>query len=198
MSDEPSFSTFAALPYNGVSLDLPTFRLQLPDVVRMIEEALRSAQHRIPLSELGIHTLDPYFTVEPLVLERLQVVVVDAVPQLPFERFALPDMARLFPTSQAGIVFGAVLFVHESFAVDESLYFHELIHFLQMDLLGLERFLDIYVTGLVVHGYRENPLERIALELQNRFDSGEAPFHLPALVRKLTREIDLRFRDGAL
>lgn len=201
MDDQASDITFSQLamqPEGAVQVNLHEFRRRLPELVAAIQQALFEASGRIPLSELKIRTLDPYFTLEPELLSRVQIVVVDRVPEIPFERYALPDMARLFPTSRAGVAFGTLIFIQESFAVDESLYFHELVHLLQMEVLGIERFLDIYVTGLVLHGYKDNPLERAALQLQNRFDGSDAPFHLPAIVRKETREIEARFRKGTL
>jgi hypothetical protein len=51
-----------------------------------------------------------------------------------------------------------------------STLFHELVHAVQYQVLGLPRFADLYVRGFLNHGgYHGIPLERQAYELEERF-----------------------------
>jgi hypothetical protein len=54
----------------------------------------------------------------------------------------------------------------------ESLHFHELVHVVQWNQLGVDNFLLAYGIGLLQFGYRESPLEQMAYSLQAQFDEG--------------------------
>jgi len=58
------------------------------------------------------------------------------------------------------------------------LLFHELVHVVQYRLLGLDRFVAEYVQGWARNGffYESIPLERMAYELQGRFDLASGRF----------------------
>ena len=58
------------------------------------------------------------------------------------------------------------------------LLFHELVHVVQYRVLGLERFVAAYVRGWAENGlyYEAIPLERMAYELQSRFERAEGRF----------------------
>jgi len=67
------------------------------------------------------------------------------------------------------------------------LLFHELVHVLQYQELGLERFVRVYVMGWAAAGgrYLDIPLERDAYELDARFRSAPAqPFDVLGVVRE--------------
>ncbi len=49
---------------------------------------------------------------------------------------------------------------------NEALHFHELIHVVQWQSLGPERFLKTYAEGLERFGYRNSPLEKMAYEVE--------------------------------
>ena len=67
---------------------------------------------------------------------------------------------------------------------DESLHFHELIHILQWNELEADKFILAYALGLLEFGYSDSPFERIAYELQDKFDSGMQIENLEATVRR--------------
>ncbi len=86
--------------------------------------------------------------------------------------------ARLLPFELrhlAGITFGdTIVLTHRAPAGGPDWYrllFHELVHVVQYDLLGVDRFVDCYLTGWAQAGfrYREIPLERDARALEWRF-----------------------------
>lgn len=81
----------------------------------------------------------------------------------------------------AGITYGDLIFVHQSFPTERT-HFHELVHFLQWRALGVDRFLLTYGAGVIERGYAHSPLEAIAYDLQSQFDRGVALPDLESLV----------------
>jgi len=77
---------------------------------------------------------------------------------------------------------------YEGPATWRPLLFHELVHAVQYRVLGIDRFVSNYVHGWADHGfyYESIPLERMAYELQGRFDLGASRFSVEdAVVRAL-------------
>lgn len=80
-----------------------------------------------------------------------------------FEAASLPDFAHM-----AAITFVDTVVSHEPFS--DRLLFHELVHFVQYEKLGLEGFADKYVRGFLSGGsYEAIPLEMNAYQLDTRF-----------------------------
>ncbi len=71
----------------------------------------------------------------------------------------------------------------------EPLHFHELVHVIQWNVLGPERFLALYADGLERFGYRNCPLEVMAYELQTRFEKDRIPFDVQVEVAQRLREL---------
>ena len=66
------------------------------------------------------------------------------------------------------------------------LLFHELVHVVQYSLLGVDEFVERYVTGWARNGFRYHriPLERDARELEERFVANpNAAFPVQGMVR---------------
>ncbi len=83
--------------------------------------------------------------------------------QMGFEPAALPDFADM-----AAITFVDTVVSHEPFT--DRLLFHELVHVVQYQKLGLERFAVKYLSGFLGGGsYEAIPLEINAYELDARF-----------------------------
>jgi hypothetical protein len=97
----------------------------------------------------------------------------------------LPEFAEFENGSYEGITYLNTYFVQASVAASESLHFHELVHVVQWQHLGADRFLVAYALGhLMAGGYRANPLEVMAYDLQARFDQNAAPFDAETLTRR--------------
>jgi hypothetical protein len=80
-----------------------------------------------------------------------------------FEADSLPDFANM-----AAITFVDTVVSHEPFS--ERLLFHELVHVIQYEKLGLAEFAAKYVRGFLTGGsYEAIPLEMNAHELDARF-----------------------------
>ena len=79
--------------------------------------------------------------------------------------------------SLAGVTYKDTFFVCDGQQTD-SLYFHELVHVVQWDRLGVDDFLLAYAVGLMQHGYEQSPLEQIAYRLQTAFEQQRVPKNL--------------------
>jgi len=80
--------------------------------------------------------------------------------------------------SSMGITFGNLILICNKFLLPANrlwipTLFHELVHVVQFDLLGLEGFVKYYVDGFLNNGfkYESIPSEISAYDLQNRFSS---------------------------
>lgn len=119
-------------------------------------------------------------------LARAQVVIVPRVPFPPVSQLGLPEFSAMEMMSLAGVTYKDTFFVCNGQQRD-SLYFHELVHVVQWDRLGVDNFLLAYAVGLLQHGYEQSPLEQMAFELQARFDQQRVP---EALVDRINEHTD--------
>jgi len=87
-----------------------------------------------------------------------------------------------------GITFKDTFFIQQGQA-SESLYFHEMVHIVQWARLGVDNFLLAYRIGLLQFGYEQSPLERMAYELQSKFDNGNLPQDLVDVIEVRTDDI---------
>ena len=104
-----------------------------------------------------------------------------------------------------GITFIDTILVSEAVPIPPSewlpLLFHELVHVLQYQELGLNRFVQLYVHGWAEGGFRyeDIPLERDAYELDAKFRS--APAHsfdaLAAVRNQLSGYVTAQLRRDA-
>ena len=116
-----------------------------------------------PLSKSQRLQLSAFFSSTTLNTVRL---AKDFVPTPPFYRLTrrlglrnLPDLSAI-----AGITFMDVI-VHSE-RLSDALLFHELVHVVQYEVLGLRRFAGYYVRGFLANGsYDDIPLERQAYSL---------------------------------
>ena len=99
--------------------------------------------------------------------------------QMGFERGSLPDFAHM-----GAITFVDTVVSHEPFT--NELLFHELVHVVQYQKLGLADFASKYVRGFLSGGsYEAIPLEMNAYELDARFTAGPTkPFSVEAEVQE--------------
>jgi hypothetical protein len=161
----------------------PQLLLQkLPEIRTWIEGTLSS--HRAmerPVASYVFPRLATYFSTQLLASSR--VVEVPRVPIPPLAALGLPDFAEFENGDYGGITYLNTYFIQASLATSESLHFHELVHVVQWQCLGVEHFLAAYAIGLA-GGYRANPLEVMAYDLQARFDQNAAPFDAETLIRR--------------
>jgi hypothetical protein len=134
----------------------------------------------VPLDAHQRSAMQPFFPPSALDSTRVVVLAGERVSNPPFYRElqrmgfelgALPDFSLM-----AAITFMDTLVSHEPFT--EKLLFHELVHVVQYEKLGLVEFAAKYVSGFLNEGsYEAIPLEMNAYELDARFAAAPArPF----------------------
>ena len=157
---------------------------KLPEIKTWIEGTLAShrAMERQVTSDV-FPRLATYYSTQLLASSR--VVEVPRVPIPPLAVLGLPGFAEFENGDYEGITYLNTYFVQASVAANESIHFHELVHVVQWQHLGADRFLVAYALGyLMAGGYRANPLEVMAYDLQGRFDQNASPFDVEALTRR--------------
>ena len=122
----------------------------------------------------------------PELLNRAKVRVVrGTVPFPPLSHMGLPEFARFEAMPISGITYKDTFFVNHR-RQTESLYFHEIVHVVQWDRLGVDHFLLAYGVGLMQFGYKNSPLEAMAYALQDGFDQGALPDDLMGQIQRET------------
>ncbi len=117
-------------------------------------------------------------------LARAKVVFVGKCPVPPPSSIGLSQFADFENMNASGITYFETYFVLWQEAERESLQFHELVHVVQWQLLGAERFLALYADRLEKHGYRNSPLEVMAYDHEARFNANAQPYSVEAAVRQ--------------
>lgn len=166
------------------SLDLiRKFHSTLPAVREWIEKTLEENKpNAVSVSRLSFPRLCKVLPLD--LLARSQVVVVTGkVPFPPLSHMGLPEFKKMENMPMAGITFKDTFFVSHLHQT-ESLYFHELVHVIQWERLGVDNFLLAYGAGLMQFEYRDSPFEKIAYSLQSAFDLGNLPPNIVEIVRQ--------------
>lgn len=164
-------------------MGLQQLQQKLPEVKVWIGRILaaHAAQAR-PVAGLGFPRLGSFFPAT--LLASAKAIPIAKVPAPPLASMGLTGFDEFENLDAAGITYLSSFFVRHGFERDESLHFHELVHVVQWQHLGPERFIMAYALGhLLSGGYRTNPLEEMAYGLQARFDRHAPPFNVATLVR---------------
>jgi len=164
------------------------FQEMLPLVREWVEATLKAYQDQaVPVDRGAYPRLSQCFP--GTVLKRARVVFVpDNPPFPPLSRMGLPEFASFEAMPIAGITYRNTFFVKHG-QQTESLYFHEIVHVVQWDRLGVDHFLLAYGVGLMLAGYRNSPLEEMAYALQDGFDRGELPDNIMGSIQQGTDAI---------
>ena len=126
-------------------------------------------------------------------LARAEVVLVDRVPTPPLSSIGLSRFADFENLDASGITYLDTYFIRRHEAGRESLHFHELVHVIQWQVLGAEKFLALYADGLEKHGYRNSPLEVMAYDHEARFNASPVPYDVEREVRIQLSRLPLPF-----
>ena len=161
---------------------------------RTLGETLERA---VAVSTFGFKRLGQYYPDD--LLESTKVVLTAEVPVPPLAEWGLNRASLLEPQQTRGITFHDTFFVRSNEKANESLFFHEMVHVVQWQELGLNRYLALYGVGLAQHGYRNSPLEVMAYDLQVAFDDPNIPaFNALARTRTRTDQLLEQFRRSNL
>lgn len=154
-------------------LDYSQIAWIIREVARYIETQRQSYRPgAVPLDWNERAAMQPFFPASCLDSARVAVLSDHRVTNPPFygelvrmgfDAISLPDFKRM-----TAITFFDTVVSHAPFT--ERLLFHELVHVVQYEKLGLPEFAAKYVTGFLTGGsYEAIPLERNAYELDTRF-----------------------------
>jgi len=187
------FAGLSVLAYFGLTLAFPLpllraaqvnerqavtpheFEIAFPKVMGWIEQTLSAhAQIARPLASMHFRRLPLYFSQAQI--EAAKFVVVDRLPLPLLSSIGLSRFKEFERDDYGGVTFLDTYFLTRASADNESLHFHEMVHVVQWRVLGPERFLAMYASGLEAFGYRNNPLEKMAYDAQELFDRAERLF----------------------
>ncbi len=161
------------------------FQAALPAVRKWINETLlENRPNAVSVASLSFPGLSAVFPNE-LLARAKAVVVTGKVPFPPISRMGLPEFKQMENMPTAGITYKDTYFLTH-FDQSESLHFHELVHVIQWERLGVDNFLLAYGAGLVQFGYEDSPLEKTAYSLQTEFDRGFLTMNTVEIIRKRT------------
>lgn len=164
------------------------FQSTLPLVRKWIDDVLYGYKDQAtPIVNLGFPRLEQVFPSE--LLEKAKVVVMSGkVPFPPLSRMGLAELSQMENMPMAGITYKDTFFVNHAHQ-SESLHFHELVHVVQWERLGVDNFLLAYGIGLMQFGYRDSPLEKMAYDLQECFDDRKLPNGIADFIGEKTDDI---------
>lgn len=164
-------------------MNLQLLQQKLPEIRRWIDRTLAAhSANALTVASYCFSRLSRFYGSDMLSTSR--VVEVPRVPVPPLGAMGLPQFAEFEQGDYAGITYRDTYFVRSGDAQRESLHFHELVHVVQWRHLGPDRFLMAYAIGYFAGGgYRNNPLEIMAYDLQVRFDQDSSSFDSDAIIR---------------
>jgi hypothetical protein len=154
------------------------------------EQSDRYSPSGTPLSVQHKAIMQPYFS--PALLGRIRVVELQGarIPDPPFYSRArelgfsnLPSFAQM-----ESLTFLEVVVFNEK--ITDSALFHALVHAVQFQVLGLQRYADLLVRGFLrTNAHFAVPLEAHAFALESKFArNGSAGFSVEEHVRLWIRE----------
>jgi hypothetical protein len=159
-------------------------KAKLPLITQWIDDQLlKSSSHAKSIKSFGFKRLPQYYS--DRVLCSAKSVVVNELPIPPLVALGLtrPEFANFAQGNYSAITYKNTYFIRSEGALNESIHFHELVHVVQWDHLGVENFLLAYAIGLLQSGYRNSPLEAMAYTHTARFDRGTEPYDVEKGVR---------------
>ena len=143
-----------------------------------------------PLSSEEKSQLDGYF--ERRILDKVQVVSVQRILNPDFyDDFAKSGIPIPLDFSTAvGLTLAECILIRKELCSHPpsliSTIFHELVHVVQIDILGLRKHIELYADSLLQNGYQYHSVifERQACELSDRLARGRSSFSVGEVVKK--------------
>ena len=126
--------------------------------------------HSEPLGGEWRSAIEPYFSKE--MLDRVKILVLQGarIPPPPFYAEALRMTSGRFPdfVHMASVTYVDVIVFNER--IEARALFHGVVHAAQIEILGFERYVELYVRGFVKNlSWLAIPLEDQAYKLDARF-----------------------------
>jgi hypothetical protein len=166
-------------------MDQKQFRILLSDIQKWIGHTLAAHKAQMqPVAAAQLERLNQYYP--KTVLQRVQRVIVDRCPIPPLAVTGIPQLTEIERWDIKGIPWVNTIFIRRDLAGWDAVHFHELLHIIQWENLGTERYLTAWAIGTVTRGYRDNPLEEMAFRHQLRFETDKTPYDV---ISEVTAEI---------
>ena len=146
--------------------------------------------HSAPLAVEWRKMLEPYFSRD--LLDKIRTVTLQGarIPPPPFYAEALAMSGGRFPdfVHMASVTVVDVIVFNERIA--SRALFHGTVHAAQINILGYERYVDLYVRGFVKNfSWMAIPLEEQAYKLDERFaNAPKESFSVEEEIRQWQRE----------
>jgi len=137
-----------------------------------------------PVAAAQFEKLEGYYPAD--VLQRTQRVIVDRCPVPPLVAFGIPELAEIENWDLKGVPWENTIFIRRDLADWDVVHFHELLHIVQWQCMGTDRYLTAWAVGTITRGYRDNPLEEMAFRHQLRYETENTPYDV---VKEVTAEI---------
>ena len=121
--------------------------------------------------------LQRFFELETLDKTRIKMVPIIENPDFysTLNKMGVPEPMDL--TTAAGITYIDTVLISEKYFTHPSqwlpLIFHELVHIVQYEVLGVQKFMEKYIFGWADHGfiYASIPMETDAFDLAAKYES---------------------------
>ncbi len=157
------------------------------DVQKWIVNILAEHETQMePIASVPFDRLGEYYPSS--LLQRIRRVLVDQCPVPPLAYTGIAELKQIENWDIKGIPWKDTIFIRRDLANWEAIHFHELLHIIQWEYLGTERYLTAWAIGTTKLGYRANPLEKMAFRHQSRFETEKKPYNV---VREVTAEISI-------
>lgn len=142
-----------------------------------------------PLNDREVDALERFFG--PTIMNLASIKLVPHIENPPFYAMLVQSGISVIDFAQGGgITFIDTILISKAHTwrgpVPLSLVFHELVHVVQYDLVGIDEFVSRYVRGWFAQGaqYASIPIERQAYDLQARYEAEPSTgFSVEAYVR---------------
>jgi hypothetical protein len=194
--DQSADKTESSAPLLASRLDpalIIGLRAALPRIREWILRYTEStASQAVTVASLSVPGLARCYSTE--LLESTRLVLTDQICYPPLDQLGLGEFKALSAIPWGGITYNDIYFLRRDLACP-ALHFHELVHVVQYQHLGVDRFLWAYGLGLALHGYEDSPLEKMAYDLQLEFEYG---IYRRSLVVDIERRTDIIWQEVSL
>ena len=166
-------------------MEQENFKRLLSDVKKWIVHTL--AEHdaqKQPVAAANFAKLERFYPAG--FLQRVQRVIVDRCPVPLLANTGTPQLSEIENWDLKGIPWENTIFIRRDLADWDAVHFHELLHIVQWQYLGTDRYLTAWAIGTITRGYRDNPLEEMAFRHQLRFETTDTPYDV---IREVAAEI---------
>jgi hypothetical protein len=171
----------------------PPSQFALPRIREWILRYIDStAVQAVTVASLSIPDLDRCYSKE--LLGSTRVLITNQICYPPLDQFGLGEFKAFGEIPWSGITYGDIYFLRRDVACP-ALHFHEFVHVVQYQHLGIERFLWAYSVDLALHGYEASPLEKTAYDLQLEFEHG---IYRRSLEADIERRTDVVWQEACL